>query len=61
MEPTKKLYRVKLRGIGSRYVVAINTGEAYGKVKKWCGNNNYTIELIAEDCENPECGMRLYL
>lgn len=70
METTKKLYKVNLMGLDSIYVVAINPGKAWEKVREAvesikCLVPAYkelkSIELIAEDCKHPNCGTHLLL
>lgn len=79
MEETKKLYRVTLRGMkysatgpiyGVSYAVAINSEEAYKKVKSFLDSKNLgfskerqleKIELIAEDYQYTDTEAILYL
>lgn len=73
-EPTKKLYRVTLKGMhsdyGISYVVAYDLTEAYAKVRKFLDDHDIgfskyreldRIELLADATQYSGCGTILYL
>lgn len=78
MTETYKLYLVKLRGMkcsssityGISYVVAVNSNDAYMKVRNYLDDNDIgfasdreleSVSLIAEQTDYPNCSTKLYL
>jgi len=73
---SNKLCLVKCRGMrqsninGVAYVVANDPTEAYNKLRSFLDKNKigfkkerelFTIELLAESADYPDCGIRLFL